>query len=98
RAARGRRERGVDPPALYLDLVGGETVTFALAEATSSVMLRGKDEHWNTPPVGLLPKLATLPAANDRDAGLEKRSTMGRQRHGIEQIIAKLREAEVELP
>src|SRR5262249_9480779 len=36
-------------------------------------------------------------SVNDRDAGRGRRSTMGRQRHGAEEIIAKLREAEVEL-
>ena len=36
-------------------------------------------------------------SVNDRDARRGRRSTWGRQRHGAVQIIAKLREGEVEL-
>jgi hypothetical protein len=35
--------QNVDPPQLYLDLVGGGTFSLDLNEATSSVMLRDKE-------------------------------------------------------
>lgn len=35
--------QSVEPPVLYLDFEGGSTVEIALAEATSSVLLRDKD-------------------------------------------------------
>lgn len=35
--------QSVEPPALHLDMKDGSTLEIALAEATSSVMLRDKD-------------------------------------------------------
>ena len=37
--------QSVEPPVLHLDTEGGSTVEIPLAEATSSVMLRSKDDN-----------------------------------------------------
>src|SRR5262249_34570594 len=64
--------------------------------ASTSPALFGRDAvHNRRAEVTLPPQTAPAGMIETRERG--RRSTMGRQRHGAEQIIAKLREAEVEL-